>query len=365
LVDSVTSALSERLAAVDVAADMGALVSRAQRDSVQVAVDKLRTVATVVFDGAAGGHPAGGAFFGPVLLQATDARAPMVHTVEAFGPVATVIAYHSLDEAAELAALGEGSLVGSIYAADPDEMTHLALAVAADHGRLHLVDATSGPSSTGHGSPVPGLIHGGPGRAGGSEELGGLRAVTHYLQRTALQGSPDQLSRLTGQYVAGASRNLSKGHPFKLYFEELAVGDSLETDEREITLADIEAFADLTGDTFYAHMDDNAGDHSPIFDGRVAHGYLVVAAAAGLFVWPDPGPVLANYGLERLRFAAPTYPGDRIKVRFTAKSKKLQAGRGYGEVSWDTQVINQHGNVAAAYDVLTLVACQPQPGDDR
>lgn len=213
--------------------------------------------------------------------------------------------------------------------------------------------------SGGHGSPLPHLVHGGPGRAGGGEEMGGIRGVHHYMQRTAVQGSPDMVSAVAGEWLPGSTRRTDKGHPFTLHFEDLEIGDAVETQTRTVTLEDIEDFARSTGDNFYAHMDDEAAKANPIFDGRVAHGYLVLSLAAGLFVWPDVGPVLANYGIDKLRFATPTYPGDEIRVNLTCKRKTLLAGRGYGEVAWDAEVINQKGEVAAAYDVLTLVANRP------
>jgi len=222
-----------------------------------------------------------------------------------------------------------------------------------------IVASSMAAASTGHGSPLPTLVHGGPGRAGGGQEMGGMRGVFAHMQRTAVQGSPDMLTAVTGEYIGGSSTRRHKGHPFKLTFDDLEVGDSVTTGSRPVTRADIAAFAESTGDTFYAHMDEEAAARSPIFDGLVAHGYLVLSFAAGLFVWPDEGPVLANYGIDRLRFAKPTYPGDEIHVVLTCKRKTRMDGRGYGEVAWDTQVINQHGEVNAAYDVLTMVANAP------
>lgn len=249
-------------------------------------------------------------------------------------------------------------MVASIYGADPTETATLARGIAAHHGRVLIVDEAMAASSTGHGSPLPHLTHGGPGRAGGGEELGGMRAVFSHMQRTAVQGSPASLSAVTGEYISGAPTTDS-GHPFRLNFDELSVGDSLTTESRVVTNEDIVHFADFTGDTFYAHMDEQAAARSPIFGGIVAHGYLVLSFAAGLFVDPPEGPVLANYGIDRLRFATPTKPGDEIHVVLTCKRKTQLDGRGYGEVAWDTQVINQNGEVAAAYDVLTMVANAP------
>jgi oxepin-CoA hydrolase/3-oxo-5,6-dehydrosuberyl-CoA semialdehyde dehydrogenase len=212
--------------------------------------------------------------------------------------------------------------------------------------------------STGHGSPLPHLVHGGPGRAGGSEEMGGIRGVKHYMQRTALQGSPDMLSAITGQWMTGSERKLDEVHPFRKRFDQLEVGDAVVTDKREITLADIESFADLSGDKFYAHMDADAARRNPFFEDRVAHGYFLVSIAAGLFVWPGEGPVLANYGLDHLRFSAPVYAGDVLQVQFTCKQKVNRETEDYGEVRWDTTIVNQDDQVVANYDVLTLVAKQ-------
>jgi len=210
--------------------------------------------------------------------------------------------------------------------------------------------------STGHGSPLPHLVHGGPGRAGGGEELGGIRGVMHYLQRTALQGTPDVITAASGRWTRGA-RELDPGvHPFRKPFGSLAIGDTFHSGEREVTVDDIERFAALSGDRFYAHMDEAEAKRNPLFGGRVAHGYFLVAAAAGLFVDAPYGPVLANYGIDSLRFVKPVKPGDRIRVRLTCKEKSLRAGAGYGEVRWDTTISNQNGEAVANYDVLTMVS---------
>ena len=321
----------------------------------------LREVAVAVVDSCdlSGVDTIAGAFMAPTLLQATDPRSETVHTTEAFGPVSTLVPYRTLDEAVDLVAAGGGSLVASIYGADRDEITDLALGIASHHGRVLIVDSSMAAASTGHGSPLPPLVHGGPGRAGGGQEMGGMRGVFAHMQRTAVQGSPDMLTAVTGEYIGGSSVTSHKGHPFKLTFDDLEVGDSITTGSRAVTRADIAAFAESTGDEFYAHMDEEAAARSPIFNGLVAHGYLVLSFAAGLFVWPEEGPVLANYGIDRLRFAKPTYPGDEIHVVLTCKRKTQLDGRGYGEVAWDTRVVNQHGEVNAAYDVLTMVANAP------
>ncbi len=365
-VDEVAEAMVERLAGVVVGdpsaddTDMGALVGLEQRDDVRAAI--ARVGGRPIFDATefVGVDPERGAFLAPTLLRADDAATSLAHVVEPFGPVATLMGYRDLDDAVDLVAKGRGSLVASVYGPDPSESAAITLGIAPFHGRVHSIDATSAAASTGHGSPLPQLVHGGPGRAGGGEELGGVRSVLHHMQRTAVQGSPDLVTSVTGEWVDGATRRLDKGHPFTLFFDELEVGDALDTEPRVITLEDIEHFAHFTGDLFYAHMDDEAAKASPIFDGRVAHGYLVLSMAAGLFVWPDPGPVLANYGVDDLRFATPTYPGTEIRVLFTCKQKSLRAGAGYGEVRWDTKVVDQDDNLLASYDVLTMVAERPR-----
>ena len=348
--DAATEALAAALAEVvvgdprDEATTMGPLVGLAQRDEVAASVAALREAAEPAFGSnedagagsggfkapgsgsvgpsARGGAAHGvGAFMTPTLLRANDPAGPAVHTVEAFGPVCTLVPYRTLDEAVDLVAAGRGSLVASLYGADRDEIAALATGVASHHGRVLIVDSSMAAASTGHGSPLPPLVHGGPGRAGGGQELGGMRGVHDHMQRTAVQGSPDMLTAVTGEHIAGAATREHKGHPFKLTFDDLEVGDSITTESRTVTRADIAAFAESTGDKFYAHMDDEAAARSPIFNGLVAHGYLVLSFAAGLFVWPDEGPVLANYGIDRLRFAKPTYPDDEIHVVLTCKRK--------------------------------------------
>jgi oxepin-CoA hydrolase/3-oxo-5,6-dehydrosuberyl-CoA semialdehyde dehydrogenase len=263
--------------------------------------------------------------------------------------------YDDAEGAVTLAAMGKGSLAASVFTDDADFATDVVLGLAPHHGRVLIGNRASAKSSTGHGSPMPGLVHGGPGRAGGGEELGGLRSVKHYMQRTAVQGTPRMLSAVTGRWTEGApARNT--GHPFRHSLETLQIGDQVETAERDITMEDIEHFARFTGDTFYAHLDEEAAKANPFFDGRVAHGYLLLSFAAGLFVDPAPGPVLANYGLDNLRFLTPVYPGDRIRVRLTAKEINPRASAEHGEVRWDALVTNQKGETVATYDVLTMVA---------
>jgi oxepin-CoA hydrolase / 3-oxo-5,6-dehydrosuberyl-CoA semialdehyde dehydrogenase len=370
-VGAVVDALGDRLAEVrvgdprDQATTMGPLVSRDQLAEVGRAVDRLGRGAEVAVGGPgrpelASGDPERGAFCAPTVLVATSPRAPELHTVEAFGPVTSVIGYRGAADAVGLAALGRGSLVGSVVTADPGFARQVVLGVAPWHGRLLVLDRHDAAESTGHGAPLPHLVHGGPGRAGGGEELGGIRAVLHHMQVTSISASPATVTAVTGRWTAGAPTTSGPVHPFRRHFEELAIGETLHTAARTVTLEDIERFADLSGDRFYAHMDEAAAKANPFFDGRVAHGYFVVSAAAGLFVDPDPGPCLANYGLERLRFTRPVYPGDTLRVALTCKQKSAREGEDYGEVRWDVVVSNQDGDKVATYDVLTLVACRPR-----
>ena len=342
--------------------DMGALASHGQRDEVRDRVAELSQQANLVFGGSddfdvIDADAKKGAFFMPTLLHCEKPLASTaVHSVEAFGPVSTVLPYDNLDEAIELSCMGEGSLVGSIITNDNSIARELVLGTAAYHGRMLVINRHCAAESTGHGSPLPHLVHGGPGRAGGGEEMGGVRGVLHYMQRTAIQGSPETLAAIGNRWVRGADQNDPGVHPFRKTFEQLAIGDTLNTESREVTLDDIQHFAEFTGDNFYAHMDEEAAAKNPFFDGRVAHGYLIVSFAAGLFVDPDFGPVLANYGLDDLRFAQPVNYGDVLKVRLTCKQKTLRADTGYGEVRWDTEVTNQDDDIVAQYDVLTMVA---------
>jgi oxepin-CoA hydrolase / 3-oxo-5,6-dehydrosuberyl-CoA semialdehyde dehydrogenase len=364
VLDDVAAAASARLARVVVGSPanpevrMGALASLEQREEVRRSLKALLDSARVVFGDpervdVVGADSERGAFLSPILLQAPADRAEP-HEVEAFGPASTLIPYRSTDDAIALAARGAGSLVGSIVSADADFARDVVLGVAPWHGRLLVLDRDDAGESTGHGSPLPMLVHGGPGRAGGGEEMGGIRGVLHHMQRTAVQASPRVLSTVTNRWVAGAAR--AEGvHPFRKSLAELRIGDSVVAGPRTVTLEDIEHFAHFTGDTFYAHMDEDAARVNPFFDGRVAHGYLIVSFAAGLFVDPDPGPVLANYGLENLRFLTPVNPGDSLTVTLTAKQITPRVDADYGEVRWDADVTNQNGDSVAKYDVLTLV----------
>jgi oxepin-CoA hydrolase/3-oxo-5,6-dehydrosuberyl-CoA semialdehyde dehydrogenase len=363
--DSVEQALSERLSKVVVGdpraegVTMGALASRRQLNDVRERVGELAKHARIVHGdpdwvAPVGDGVAGGAFMAPVLLRSDDPwGAPGVHDVEAFGPVSTLMPYRDLDDAIALANRGLGSLVLSLFTFDPKVAEAFVLGAGAYHGRMVLIDRTSAKESTGHGSPLPVLVHGGPGRAGGGEEMGGVRGVTHYMQRTALQGSPELLAGIVRQWLPGADKPESAVHPFRKRISELKVGETLKTASRTVTLEDVEHFAGFTGDNFYAHMDEEAARANPIFDGRVAHGYLILSFAAGLFVDPDPGPVLANTGLDNLRFQTPLYPGDSMRVELTVKSKSVRDAE-KGEVRWAVYVYNQKDEVVASYDLLTM-----------
>ena len=343
---------------------MGPLASRGQVTDVRRNVEAIARSAELVHGNlddfaVVGADRQRGAFFPPLLFYAREpmtARAP--HEVEAFGPVNTVMPYGTVDDAVELAKKGRGSLVGSLFTADDRVARDVVIGTAAYHGRLLLINRDSAKESTGHGSPLPHLVHGGPGRAGGGEEMGGVRGVLHYMQRTALQGSPTTLMHVTNEYTPGAARTTDLVHPFRKYFDDLTVGDALVTARRTVTEADIVNFAGISGDFFYAHMDDIAARDS-LFERRVAHGYFVLSAAAGLFVDPAPGPVLANYGLESLRFVKPVYPGDTIQATLTVKQKTAKDPKPdqppQGVVAWDVEVRNQTGDPVAVYTILTLV----------
>ena len=374
---AVTQRLKARLAKIVVGdpslegVTMGALASHEQQRDVAERVAQLARGNTVLFGAEPGFAPRGtgtdqGAFFSPTLLlcERPDMNSA-AHDVEAFGPVSTLMPYDDFDEALALAERGRGSLVGTLVTRDPHRAAYGVSRLAALHGRILVLDRDAAAESTGHGSPLPALKHGGPGRAGGGEELGGIRAVKHYLQRAAVQGSPTMLAAVTGEHVKGAAVHESAIHPFRHAFEDLTVGDSLLTHRRTVTDADIVAFGGISGDFFYMHFDEIAAKASP-FGKRIAHGYFVLSAAAGLFVSPAEGPVLANYGLDTLRFVKPVGIGDTIRARLTCKRKidrqKVGTdGRGQGVVAWDVEVTNQDGEVVASYDILTLVAKRAEP----
>jgi len=366
----VAAAARERLAAVAVGnpaspeVRMGALASLEQRAEVRHAVARLLSAGHLVYGDPArvavvDADPERGAFVSPLLLQADDPGNAAPHDVEAFGPVATLIPYGSSEDAIDLAARGRGSLVGSIVTADAGFAREVVLGLAPWHGRLLVLDREDARESTGHGSPLPMLVHGGPGRAGGGEEMGGIRGVLHHMQRVAVQASPRVMTAVTGRWSAGAPRREGV-HPFRRSLAELRVGDAVRAGPRPVTPEDIAHFAAFTGDTFYAHTDEEAARANPLFGGIVAHGYLVLAFAAGLFVSPEPGPVLANYGVERLRFLTPVRAGDELSVVLTAKQITPRTDADYGEVRWDAEVTNQKGETVLRYDVLTLVAKAPR-----
>jgi len=367
MMDAAQKAIAEGLAKTTIgdpaneAVRMGALVSLSQREDVRAKVAALKSESTVVFGDAAaidlvGASAVAGAFAAPMLLRCDDPwSAKSVHEVEAFGPVSTLMPYRNLEDAITLLNKGGGSLVMSLFTYDPEIARDVVIGAGSFHGRVCVINRDCAKESTGHGSPLPVLVHGGPGRAGGGEEMGGMRGVRHYMQRTAIQGSPETLRAVTGAWVKGAATDAKAPHPFRLRFSELEIGKTIETKARTITMDDIEHFAHFTGDTFYAHMDEAAAKANPFFPGRVAHGYLILSFAAGLFVDPAPGPVLANYGLDELRFLTPVSAGDAIKVRLTAKSKKRR-NDDYGEVKWDVLVTNQKDEAVASYDLLTMNA---------
>lgn len=365
--EAVIEAIADRLAKTVVgdprneATRMGALASLAQRADVLEKAGIIGRETRRVFGDpenfkAEGIDGDAGAFLPPMLFACDDPDgAENVHAVEAFGPVSTVMGYRDLDHALALANRGKGSLVASIFTNDPAVARQAVLACGAWHGRLYFANRDTGKEATGHGSPLPHMIHGGPGRAGGGEEMGGIRGVLHYMQRTAVQASPDLLAGITRSYVPGSKTVEKPRHPFRMRFSELDIGHTINTKSRTVTLEDIEHFAEFTGDTFYAHMDEEAAKANPFFPGRVAHGYLILSFAAGLFVDPAPGPVLANYGLDNLRFMKPVSPGDSLKVRLTAKHKTRRNDE-YGEVRWDVGVTNQDGEQVAGYELLTMNA---------
>ncbi|WP_299966522.1 phenylacetic acid degradation bifunctional protein PaaZ [uncultured Roseobacter sp.] len=366
-VDAVLATLSQRLSQVRVGdprektTEMGALVSAAQKADVLEKAAQLSTEAERVCGDSNGFTPAGaetaeGAFLPPMLFHCGNPDAAQhVHDTEAFGPVSTVMGYRDLDHAVRLLNRGKGSLVASLITHDPAVARQVTLGTAAFHGRLYINDRRSMGEATGHGAPLPHMVHGGPGRAGGGEELGGIRGVLHHMQRTAIQGSPDMLSAITGQWVPGATTTETSTHPFTRPFCSLHPGETLAAGPRTVTLEDIETFAHFTGDTFYAHMDDTAAAANPFFPGRVAHGYLLLSFAAGLFVEPAPGPVLANTGLDNLRFLTPVSPGDSLSVQLTVKAKTPRNAQ-YGEVRWHVRLSNQDGAAVAEYDLLTMNA---------
>jgi len=366
LIGPVGEAISARLATTKIGdpgletTRMGALVGRDHKSDVQAQIAAFAEEVETVFDGSRleidAENPALGAFLKPSLFCCSDPdSAVMVHETEAFGPVATLMPYRDVAHAAQIANRGGGSLVASVITHDPDVARTLVQEAGPWHGRIYINDRDSMGEATGHGSPLPHMTHGGPGRAGGGEELGGIRGVMHYMQRVAVQGSPRMLTAITGQWIPGAEEIAPPTHPFQLTFDEIAIGHTITTRARDVTIEDIEHFAHFTGDTFYAHMDEDAARANPFFPGRVAHGYLLLSFAAGLFVQPDPGPVLANTGLTALSFQKPVSPGDKIHVRLTARRKTHRTDT-YGEVRWNATLYNHEADQVAEYELLTMVA---------
>lgn len=370
MVDAVVSGLTKRLSKATLGnpsvegVRMGALAGRDQALDVQDKVKQLSAECDIVLGGCEefaiqGADNESGAFYPATLLHCDDPfNKRLVHEVEAFGPVSTVMPYDTLEDAIAISRLGKGSLVSSLYTYDNDEARKMVLETAPYHGRMLILNRDCIAESTGHGSPLANLVHGGPGRAGGGEELGGARAIKHYMQRTALQGSPTSLTAVTKEFHAGSRTCGDAVHPFKKYFEELQIGEQIITHRRTVSEADIVNFGCISWDHFYAHFDEQAAKES-LFGKRVAHGYFVLAAAAGLFVDPAPGPVLANYGLDNLRFVEPVGAGDTIQAKLTVKSKVKKAQRGEekpnGVVRWAIEVTNQNEELVALYDILTLV----------
>lgn len=361
-VENVIGALKEKFSGIkagnpaDEEVKIGPLVSSSQAAEVRDRIMQLRNSSEVVI-----GNPdeTDGSLLKPVVLYCLNPfNSSEAHEVEAFGPVNTIMPYNTIEEAIKLANLGKGSLVASLFTADNETAKKIVTGTAPYHGRILIVNRECVKESTGHGSPLPHLVHGGPGRAGGGEELGGVLGVKHFMQRTALQGSPSMLSYLCNRWMKGAAQYEDRIHPFRKYFEELRIGETLTTQHRTITEADVVNFAGVSGDFFYAHINDIAAKDS-IFGKRVAHGYFLLSAAAGLFVSPAPGPVLANYGINNLRFIKPVFIGDSIYVKLickqkTRKEKKEDEVR-YGIVEWHVEIINQNDETVAIYSILTLV----------
>ena len=376
MVEDVQIALGKRLASTVIGdpnvegVRMGALAGPTQLKEVIEKVELLSKTQKIVFGSLTNFEVQGadknkGAFMSPILfLNENPFKYTDCHSVEAFGPVSTIMPYKNMDEAIELSKMGKGSLVSSIITANDVIAKEYVLGAASMHGRILILNADCAKESTGHGSPMPMLVHGGPGRAGGGEEMGGKRGVFHYLQRTAIQGSPTTLTKVTNQYQYGGKYIEKDIHPFKRYFEELEIGETLITKTHLVTLEDIEKFAELSGDKFYAHMDEKSLEGT-IFTGRVAHGYFILSRAAGLFVDAPKGPVLLNYGIDECRFTKPVYPGSTIAVRFTCKEKAEQEKKdehdiAKGIVKWLVDVFDETGETVAIATILTMVKLKNQ-----
>ena len=371
LIDEVESSIAQRLDKTTIGdpaqegVRMGALATKIQVDRVRENVDLLAKSQKIVFGDLDGFEVIGaekklGAFFSPVLFRNNDPfKKTDCHDIEAFGPVSTIMPYKEIEDAVELAKMGKGSLVSSIVTPDNKEAREYVVGAASMHGRILVLNKDCAKESTGHGSPMPLLTHGGPGRAGGGEEMGGKRGVLHYLQRTAIQGHPTTITEITQQFQVGAETPEANPHVFRKHFEELVVGETVFTHKHTVTDADIVNFANVSGDNFYAHMDATSLDGT-IFEKRVAHGYFILSKAAGLFVDPKKGPVLLNYGLDEARFIKPVYPGTTIGVRFTVKEKLDQEKRSdddiaKGIVRFLVDVYDETGETVALATILTMV----------
>jgi oxepin-CoA hydrolase/3-oxo-5,6-dehydrosuberyl-CoA semialdehyde dehydrogenase len=370
-IDQVQEAISARLATTKIGdpsvegVRMGALATHLQVERVRASVESLKQSQSIVFGNmdqfeVIGADKQKGAFFSPILFRNDDPfRATDVHQIEAFGPVATIMPYATLEDAVQLAKMGKGSLVSSIVTPCNQEATDYVINAASMHGRILVLNKDCAKESTGHGSPMPMLTHGGPGRAGGGEEMGGKRGVLHYLQRTAIQGHPTTITQITQQFQVGAEMPEANPHVFRKHFEELVVGETVFTHKHTVTDADIVNFANVSGDNFYAHMDATSLEGT-IFERRVAHGYFVLSKAAGLFVDPKKGPVLLNYGIDEARFTKPVYPGATLGVRFTVKEKIDQEKRSEddiakGIVKFLVDVYDETGETVALATILTMV----------
>ena len=342
---------------------MGALVSKDQVDVLKNRVSELTKTSKLIYGDLEKvnliGADAKGAFVSPILLREDQPfQNTAVHETEAFGPVSTLMPYKNLDEAIELAQMGKGSLVSSIVTNSDAIAKEYVVNAASHHGRILVLNRENAKQSTGHGSPLPLLVHGGPGRAGGGEEMGGVRGITHYMQRCAIQGSPTTLTEITGIYQANSAYKEITQHPFQYHWEDIQPGMSLRTHNRTVTDTDIINFANITWDHFYAHTDITSLDGS-IFKKRTAHGYFILAAAAGLFVYPNKGPVAANYGLEECRFLRPIYHNDTVYVRLTCKQKVdrdvVSAEHPSGIVKWFVEVFDTNDELVAVATILTMV----------
>jgi len=375
-IEDVQIALGKRLAKTTIGdpaiegVRMGALAGLSQKEDVKEKIQELALEQEIIIGDldnfeVTGADKEKGAFLPPIVFfNEKPFEKTKVHDVEAFGPVSTLIPYKTTEEAVELAALGKGSLVSSIVTYDPQIAIDYTLNAATSHGRILVLDRDSAKESTGHGSPMPLLIHGGPGRAGGGEEMGGVRGVKHYLQRTAIQGSPTRISDITQQYQYGGAQKETEIHPFRKYFEDLEIGETLITAKHTVTETDIVNFANVSGDNFYAHVDATSLEGT-IFEQRVAHGYFILSKAAGLFVDSKKGPVLLNYGIDECRFLKPIYPGATIGVKFTCKEKTAQEKRdeediAKGIVKWLVDVYDETGETVALATILTMVKMRNQ-----